>query len=272
MPLRPDCVPTAFPNDGTAVNDRSRFPLGKRSSRNTVNREKSGTPSSARERRPGTQSKAVSQQDDFSDPKAPALLVAERRIQALEKALARAESADKRDVRGNSGDPTRGTWCTPKPLAEAVGPFDIDPFSNPRSHIVSTRRAMLEDGGDGFGTADAGSYRSGPAPHGYGVALAETRVWLQPPYAKGFVQRAFDHYRHTRFTALLRFDPRPPWWHAVYNASELVAVIAVEFEPPPGVKDRGGNSYPHALYYRRAEDVTEAVLRMAAAVWRKKAR
>lgn len=179
-------------------------------------------------------------------------------------------------VRGNSNDPARGAWVTPDspeyPVASAVGRRDLDPFSNPYSHIISTERCMLEDGGDGFGDGKTpGSYRCGAAGV-LKVATEETSTWIQPVYRKGFVQRAFRHYRHTRWTALLRFDPRPPWWQEVYDASELVAVVEIEFEPPPGVKDLGGNSFPHALYYRRAEDVTPAVLRMAAAVWRKKPR
>lgn len=178
-------------------------------------------------------------------------------------------SRNRINVRGGSDDPARGSWCTPEPLAEAVGWFDLDPFSNPRSHIDAAITCMLEDGGDGFGNGTPGSFRSGAR---YGHADEITRVWLQPPYAKGFVRRAFRHYRHTRWTALLRFDPRPPWWREVYAVSELIAVVVVEFEPPPGVTDLGGNSFPHALYYRRAEDVTPAVLRKAAAVWRKKVR
>lgn len=174
-------------------------------------------------------------------------------------------------VRGGTDDPARGSWCTPKDLADAVGPFDLDPFSNPRSHIQATHACMLEDHGDGFGRGDPGSYKIGGRFPLWSNAFDSTRVWLQPPYVKGFVQRAFRHYAHTRWTALLRFDPRPPWWREVYRASELVAVVVVEFEPPPGVVDLGGNSFPHALYYRRAEDVTPAVLRKAAAVWRKQA-
>lgn len=171
------------------------------------------------------------------------------------------------NVRGNSKDPNRGTWCTPKAVAEAIGPFDLDPFSNPRSHIASTHTCMLERQDDGLGgPTDSGQYWT--AKDGFGFTDANTRVFLQPPY--GIVLNAFNHYAHTRWTALLRFDPRPEWWHRIYNASELVAVLVVEFEPPPGVSSNGGNSFPHALYYKRAEDVTPAVLRMAAAVWRKK--
>jgi len=171
--------------------------------------------------------------------------------------------AKKVNVRGGSNDPNRGKWCTPKPVAIAVGPFDLDPFSNPHSHIVSTHRCMLEDGGDGFGSGEPGSYRTGKV---FGHADASNTVWIQPPYE--IVMRALKHYEHTRFTALLRFDPRTTWFRRLYRASALVAVFrGIEFEPPPGIETGGGNSFPHALFYRDARDVTEAVLRLTYA-WR----
>jgi hypothetical protein len=168
---------------------------------------------------------------------------------------------------------------------------------------------MLEDGGDGFGGVGGvgggvggvggvgggvggvggvspGSFRSGGP-----IALGETagalerlgyplyratemaHVWLQPDYR--FVLRAFNHYRHTRWIALLRFDPRPEWFDEIYEGAELVAVIRHDpegrpfgFEPPPGVT-ASTNTFPHALYARHAEDVPRAALRYCAA-WRKK--
>jgi len=176
------------------------------------------------------------------------------------------------NVRGASRDPLRGEWCTPRWLAEAVGPWDLDPFSNARSHVVATHACWLERGDDGFGDGTPGSYYR--AKVGQSYADASTRVWIQPPYARGFVSRVFEHYGHTRFCALLRFDPRPPWFDAFYNAAELVAVLRrtpdgkpFGFEPPPGVT-ASSNTFPHALFYRRAEDATPEVLRHCAA-WRK---
>lgn len=200
------------------------------------------------------------------------------------------------NVRGGSRDPNRGTWRTPLTVATAIGPFDLDPFSNPRSHIVSAIACMLERGDDGFGTRDSrfqepGSYfianSDGPDFHEhpelhaalvpalgmrgrFHVAASATRTFLQPPYS--IVLRALRHYLHTRWCALLRFDPRPEWFDVVYDASELVCVLReIEFEPPPGVPKGGGNSFPHALFYRRAEDVTPEVLAMSIA-WRKRPR
>lgn len=175
------------------------------------------------------------------------------------------KTARKVNVRGGSKDPNRGTWCTPTHVAEAMGSFFLDPFSNPRSHIQSEERCMLEDGGDGFGDGcTPGSYRPSGCPER--IARVQHSVFLQPPYE--IVMRALKHYEHTRFTALLRFDPRTTWFQRLYRLSSLVCVFRkIEFEPPPGVDAGGGNSFPHALYYRDARDVTDAVLRITYA-WR----
>lgn len=172
------------------------------------------------------------------------------------------------NVRGKSGDPTRGSWCTNRLIAAAVGPWDLDPFSNDRSHIQATHSCALERGEDGFGDGTPGSYRT--LSEGLLRASGETRVWGQPPY--DIVLRAYRHYAHTRWAFLLRFDPRPEWFDLVYDAAELVAVIrdpeARDFEPPPGIP-ASGSTFPHAIYYRRASDATPELLRMCIA-WRKR--
>lgn len=166
--------------------------------------------------------------------------------------------------RDGSGDNTRGGWCTPENVARAVGHFDVDPFTNERSHIDADAECILERGDNGFGDGTPGSY----FVNGIGLqrATEATRVWLQPDYA--FVNEAFAHYRHARWTALLRFDPRvTSWFRAIYRASGLVVVLRkCEFEPPPGV-ETSSNPTIHALYYRSADDVTDAVLRLGYA-WR----
>lgn len=192
------------------------------------------------------------------------------------------KATTRRNVRGGSKDPNRGTWCTSESVARAVGPFDLDPFSNPRSHIVSATACMLERGDDGLAGPRRGEYfvaptggvlapgeaQRWPTATGNRVADADTRVWLQPDYR--FVRKAFDHYAHTRWAALLRFDPRTDWMKHIYARSELVCVLwESEFEPPPGVEKPPGNTFPHAIYYRYAKDVTDDVLRMSIS-WRKK--
>lgn len=189
-----------------------------------------------------------------------------KQIAALEKQLAKAEVklAQKRNVRGKNGEEARGAWCTDRITAAAVGPWDVDPFSNPRSHIVSTERCMLEDGGDGFGDGTPGSYRCG-ATGELKRATEDTRLWGQPDYS--FVTKAFEHYQHTRWCWLLRFDPRPAWMKRIYRQSALVIVLwDCNFEPPPGVVP-SSSTFPHALYYRNAADATPAILRRGIA-WR----
>lgn len=190
-----------------------------------------------------------------------------RRIAELEKKLAKAKAEKAKNVHGGSGKKNRGSWCTPKDWAEAVGPWDLDPFTNPFSHIVSADRCMLEDGGDGFGDRSApGVYRV--ATGELKIADENTRVWGQPDYRKGFVIDAIEHYGHTRFCFLLRFDTRTKWFKRLYALSGLVCVARkIEFEPPPGVK-ASANPFPHALFYRNPKDVTAAVLRKSAAAWR----
>jgi hypothetical protein len=189
-----------------------------------------------------------------------------QRIAELENELKKAKRK-KANVFGATGkkEKERGTWCTPKNWAEAVGPWDLDPFSNPNSHIVSAERCMLEDGGDGFGDRSAaGVYRL--ATGEIKAATSSTRVWGQPPYS--IVLEALAHYGHTRFCFLLRFDPRTKWFKQLYALSGLVCVARkMEFEPPPGVKS-GANPIAHALFYRNPEDATAAVLRKSAAAWR----
>lgn len=170
------------------------------------------------------------------------------------------------NVLGGSGDEERGTWCTPKWLAEKLGPFDLDPCSNPRSHIEADTRCMLEDGGNGLSDDRPGSYRSAAF---YGLAHEHTRVFVNPPYAHGQVIRWVRHYAHTRWCFLLRFDPSTDWFVELYRQTSLVCVPRgrrVNFEPPPGVK-ASSNTIPHALFYRHAEDATSAILR-ACIAWR----
>jgi len=185
-------------------------------------------------------------------------------------------------------DEQRGAWCSPQEYTDAAGPFDVDPFTNPRSTLVARHLCMLERGDDGFGldmrnvpgayymnpthcrgcvgrgivTRSFGMDGTDEAPcdHcGYRVAHDYHRVWIQPPY--DIVLEAIAHYGHTRFTALLRLDTSTLWFEQLYALSEVIMVPKrdrLEFVPPPGVKP-SSNPFPHGLYYKRAEDVTDAI-------------
>ena len=159
----------------------------------------------------------------------------------------------------------RGSWCTPKKYADMVGAFDVDPFTNTRSHIQARNTCMLERGDDGFGDGSPGSYFI--AGMGYGKATENTRFWGQPPY--DIVLRAIAHYGHTRFAWLLRLDPSTEWFERLYKLSEIILVPAgdrIEFDPPHGVKP-SSNPFPHGFFYRREADVPDA-LRAVCFEWR----
>lgn len=183
-------------------------------------------------------------------------------------------------VRGASGDPVRGSYCTPKYVADALPDFDFDPFSNPRSHIRSALSCQLERGEDGYGEGEPGTFvlrelvKPGALPRGVQaigradgswlcLASSSTRVWIQPDYSQ--VLRAARHYLHTRFIALLKWDLRPEWADLIGGASEWIGHLSnspgrssFEFEAPPGITG-AGNSWPHALYARSYADVTPAM-------------
>jgi hypothetical protein len=271
-------VPQSFPAvPGTSVIPRS-FPKGTGSQGTTT----TGPTSEERERLAGTTAGHV------------------------ERSLT-AGAAEVGNVRGGTREKRRGAYCTPKYIGVAIGPFDHDGFSNPHSHIASDTACMLERGDDGFGLGamtHPGSFfiadPNGPDEHAapdpiligelqaprrgyYRTAHKHTRFWGQPDYSD--VLRAYRHYMHTRWAFLLKWDCRPEWWDLIYSAAELVAHLpnspgksSFEFEPPPGVKSGAGNSWPHAIYYRYAEDCPEAVIELcstslgASMVTRKKSR
>lgn len=175
------------------------------------------------------------------------------------------------NVHGGSGEKARGTFCTPKKYADALGSWDLDPFSNPRAHIAASVRCMLEDGGDGLVEGEPGSYRTGgEVTHVQLVAVADasTRVFLQPPYERGFLERVFAHYGHTRFCALLRFAPDTKWFAAMWPRVKAIAIPRerIAFETPEGVRIEGaderraaGAPFPHVFYYADERDVTDAI-------------
>lgn len=167
---------------------------------------------------------------------------------------------------GGTGEVARGTYCTPKKWAELVGPWGLDPFSNPRSHIVSARSCQLERGDDGLAAGPPGTYRTGGRIY---RATATTKVFLQPPYE--LVLEAIAHYGHTRFCALLRFDTSTTWYSRLRVLKRLTAVPLerLEFEPPPGIESEAA-PFPHAFYFARREDAPPELLRRCEAWTRKR--
>ena len=131
---------------------------------------------------------------------------------------------------------SRDSWCTPKWLADLIGPVDLDPCSNDRSHVQA---ATKWDG----------------APHD-GLALAHTvheraRVFINSPYSRGQVIQWVRAYRHTDFMFLVRLDPSTAWWALLMRERPHVWMPdrRIGFDPPPRVK-ASTNPFPHAIVAR----------------------
>ena len=177
------------------------------------------------------------------------------------------EAGIRRDVLNDPRDPeppkpNRGAWCTPEPIAKAVGPWDVDPFSNDRSHIIATVTCELERGDNGFGLESVDRRVPGryfTKAGGHATADHATKVWFQPDY--GDVLEAIAHYKHTRFCALLRLDTSTEWFDVLHGCSKLILIPKgnrIQFDPPPGV-EASSNPYPHGLFYRHANDATKEI-------------
>jgi hypothetical protein len=147
-------------------------------------------------------------------------------------------------------EPDRDEWVTPRKLAHMIGSWDLDPCSNPWSHILATRRFSLRHGQCGIALSR--------------FVPVSWRVFVNPPFSHGQVIRFVRAYRHTRFCFLVRHDPSTDWWAELWPHVGMMAtpMERVAFEPPPGVEEApGGSPFPHVLLYARAEDATEAVRR-----------
>lgn len=140
---------------------------------------------------------------------------------------------------GGSGDPGRDGWCTPKWLAELIGPVDIDPCSNGRSHIQASWTYSEEAGTDGLQRHTRPTINEGAT------------VYVNPPYSRGQVIRWVRHWRTTRFIFLCRWDPSTAWFNLLFYSSTHVwfPTRRINFEPPPGVAS-SSNPFPHALFMR----------------------
>lgn len=123
-------------------------------------------------------------------------------------------------------------WCTPKWLAELLGPFDLDPCSNELSHV----QAKLTF--EGHGDHDCGD----TAPWG-----KRTSVFCNPPYSNvlPWALRLVDHAGP--WCALVKLDPTTKWWATLMTANPTVAPFRkrIKFE---GDKNMTAN-FPSVLVY-----------------------
>lgn len=91
-------------------------------------------------------------------------------------------------------DPTSDAWTTPLWVAELVGRWDLDPASNPRSHIRARRSYQLERGEDGLRLPWRGS------------------IYCNPPYSEPlpWCERLARH--EAPWCALVKLDTSTRWW------------------------------------------------------------
>ncbi len=124
---------------------------------------------------------------------------------------------------------TSDDWCTPKHLADALGPFDLDPCSNERSHVQARRRFSLDAGEDGLMSRWIGS------------------VFVNGPYSDPlpWCKRLRDH--DGPWCALWKLDPTTRWWAALMESMPTVAPFRkrIRFE---GDKSMTAN-FPSVLVY-----------------------
>lgn len=185
----------------------------------------------------------------------------------------------KPNVFGGSGtDEERHSTCTPEWLAKLIGKVRLDPCSNPRSHIESVVRCMLENGGDGLWKTPPGEFciferRPGSfctydETHGLCLGMADEAydVFINPPYGRGEVEKWIEHYGHTRFIFLLKWSPDTEWFAQLLPKCDYIwfPLVRCDFEPPPGVTF-SSNPLPHALYLRNPSE--ELLGRLRGAGW-----
>lgn len=150
--------------------------------------------------------------------------------------------------RGDGPKPDRDQWCSPLIITDAVGPVDLDPCANARSHVQARRTFRLDRGQNGLVLAR--------------FVAALTLTYINPPFSRGNVAKWIAAYAHVRFIFMLRMDTSTKWFADVEGRSEAIAVLREQrtnFEAPPGVDGDDSNTFPHCLFYARAADITDAI-------------
>lgn len=128
------------------------------------------------------------------------------------------------DERNEFGILLRDCYCTPEWFCELLPEVDLDPCSNPRSHIAARRTYQLEHGEDGLKLSWSGS------------------VFLNPPYSNldPWAERLYDEMTAGRVTdagVLVNVDTSTYWWRAFTHVArcQLALYRRVSFDAPPGV-------------------------------------
>lgn len=185
--------------------------------------------------------------------------------------------------------------CTPKWLADALfechGPFDFDPCSNPRSHIVAHWSWSLEKGYDGLKMKWEGSgFKNHPysdsmpwmlkANHELSIGRCtelvslvkmdcSTEWWgvITAPIVRGWNIYKTAQQGHTPdlwlFDDRIEFEEHP---EAIeLRKQEIAAAKAAGKKPPP---EKTSNNFPSAIIHHRF-DLPPLKLEKWATLWRK---
>ena len=128
-------------------------------------------------------------------------------------------------------DGSTDAQCTPRDLAMELGKFDLDPCSNPRSHIKASARYMLERGQDGLAQAWFG------------------RVYCNPPYSDPLPWSERLRAHEATWVALVKLDPTTRWWANLMAACDAWAPFRkrLAYERPGNC---GSADFPSALVWR----------------------
>lgn len=132
---------------------------------------------------------------------------------------------------------TSDAQCTPRDLALALGRFDLDVCSNPRSHILADRSFMLERGEDGLA-------EPWTRPDG-----SPALVWCNKPYSHPmpWCERLRAH--GGSWVALPKQDQTTAWWRQLMAARPWWAPFRMRlpFEKPG---NSGGAEFCSALVWK----------------------
>jgi hypothetical protein len=142
------------------------------------------------------------------------------------------------EARNEWGVLIRDTYCTPLWFAELMPEVDLDPATNPRSHIRSRAQYMVERRQNGLKLPWRGM------------------LWLNPPYSNPdpWALKLYDESNAGRVTdagILVNVDSSTLWWRAFTHVCRNMLMLTrrVAFDAPPGVDLSGSHvaQRPQAL-------------------------
>lgn len=145
------------------------------------------------------------------------------------------------------------TWLTPKPIIDALGPFDLDPCAAPEPRPFATAKTMnsIHDGGvDGLSLEWFG------------------RVWLNPPYSDKPVQWLHKLKLHGNGIALVFARTDTAWLQGVIADSGVFFIRGrISFMRPDGSFGNNAGA-PSVLLPFGEENVAKVLTSGIDGVWK----